>query len=207
MRVKLFTPAAAELFNLIPADNGRLLSDITHKLGDENLTAEVEKVLDNLQPIEREVRTSDGIIYLMQITPYRTSEDRIGGTIIVFVNVPKSKQQEIELRRLYAEIKRRAQIFDTTLSTITDFAYTFDKDGRFIFSNRPLLDLLGISLEEIVGKNFHDLGYPEELASHLQKQIQHVFDTAETIRDETSFTSPIGEIGFYRVYFQSGRSR
>ena len=97
-RVKMFTPPAGEIFNLISSDNGRVLSDITHKLIYENLTADIEAVLDNLQPIEREVRTTDGNFYLMQITPYRTAEDRINGTIIAFVNITPNKRQEIELR-------------------------------------------------------------------------------------------------------------
>ncbi len=97
-RVKMFTPSAGEIFNLIPSDNGRVLSDITHKLEYENLTADIEAVLDNLQPVEREVRTTDGDVYLMQITPYRTAEDQINGTIIAFVNISKSKRQEEELR-------------------------------------------------------------------------------------------------------------
>ena len=46
-----------EIFSiLIPADVGRTLSDITHKLEGENLMADVETVLNNLQPVEREVR-------------------------------------------------------------------------------------------------------------------------------------------------------
>ena len=200
-RVKLFTPAANEIFNFIPADIGRTLSDITHKLKYENLMADVETVLDKLQPIEREVKTENGDIFLMQITPYRTSEDRIKGTIVAFVNITQSKRQEIELAELNRRIKQQAEIFDITLSTINDFAYTFDKDGRFIYSNKPLLDLLGITLEEIIGKNFFDLNYPEDLAARLQNQIQQVFDTKEIVKDETPFTSPSGANGFYEYIF------
>ncbi len=50
-RVQLFTPIAGEIFNLIPTDNGRHLSDITHKLENEDLTANIEAVLNDLQPL------------------------------------------------------------------------------------------------------------------------------------------------------------
>ena len=199
--VKLFTPAANEIFNFIPADIGRALSDITHKLKYENLPADVETVLDKLQPIEREVKTEKGDIFLMQITPYRTSEDRISGTVVAFVNITKSKWQEIELAELNRRIEQQAEIFNITLSTINDFAYTFDKDGRFIYSNQPLLDLLEITLEEIIGKNFFDLNYPEDLAARLQNQIQQVFDDKVTVKDETPFTNPSGANGFYEYIF------
>ena len=184
----MFTPIAGEIFNLIPADVGRELSDITHKLEDENLIADVEAVLDNLQPIEREVHTADGNFYLMQITPYRTSEDRINGTIITYVNITRRKQAEEDLRESVQNLERQTRIFNTTLSSITDFAYIFDKEGQFTFSNQPLLDLLGITLEEIVGKNFYDLNYPDDLAERHQQEIKQVFETGKSIKAESSFT-------------------
>src|SRR5262249_21265872 len=51
LRVKLFTPSARAIFNLIAADIGRPLSDITSKLTETNLIADVERVLETLQAI------------------------------------------------------------------------------------------------------------------------------------------------------------
>src|SRR5262249_10312788 len=75
MRVKLFTPSARDIFNLIGADIGRPLSDITSKLTDTDLIVDVERVLDTLQATTREVQTIKGSWHLMRIAPYRTSED------------------------------------------------------------------------------------------------------------------------------------
>ena len=154
-----------------------------------------------LQPIEREVRTADKKFYLMQITPYRTSEDRINGTIITFVNITRRKQAEEELRESARNLERQARLFDTTLSSITDFTYIFNKDGRFTYANQPLLDLLGITLEEIIGKNFYDLNYPRELAARHQREIEQVFETGKPVKAESSFTSPAGVHGFYEYIF------
>ena len=116
-------------------------------------------------------------------------------------NVTERKRSEEERARLNARIEQQAQVFNTTLSTITDFAYLFDRQGRFTYANPPLLELLGVSPEEIVGKNFFELGYPADLAARLQGQIEHVFSTRENVRDETPFTSPEGEEGFYEYIF------
>jgi len=37
---------------------------------------------------------------------------------------------------------QQAQAFDVTLAAIKDFVYTFDITGRFIYANKPLLELL-----------------------------------------------------------------
>lgn len=118
-------------------------------------------------------------------------------------DITDRNRAEAALRESERLLEQQALIFDTTLSSITDFAYTFDKEGRFIYANRPLLDLLDISLEEIVGKNFFDLNYPDALAERLQNQIQHVLDTKATVRDETPFTGPTGAGGFYEYIFSA----
>jgi PAS domain S-box-containing protein len=100
-----------------------------------------------------------------------------------------------------ATLTKQARIFDTTLSSITDFAYIFDKSGRFAYANQALLNLWGLKLEDAVGKDFFDLNYPPDLALKLQQQIQSVFSTREVIRDETPYTSPTGAGGYYEYIF------
>lgn len=201
LRVNLFSPAVREIFNLISGDEGRELSDITNRLENDDLTADARSVLETLQTVEREVQTVEKRVYLMKIVPYRTGTERINGLVVTFVNITVRKQAEEALIESAARLERQSRIFETTLSSISDFAYTFDKDGRFIYSNQSLLDLLGITLEEIIGKNFFDLDYPHELAARLQNQIQRVFDHRETVKDETPFINLRGEKGFYEYIF------
>jgi two-component system CheB/CheR fusion protein len=104
-RVVLFTPAAGKIFNLIPADYGRALSDITAKLDYNNLIEEAEMVLNKLTTIEQEVNTSDKV-FLMRISPYRTTEDRINGVVITFVDITSRKEAEQLLRENMDELTR-----------------------------------------------------------------------------------------------------
>lgn len=99
------------------------------------------------------------------------------------------------------QIKRQTQLFDSLLTNITDFVYAFDREGRFIYSNRPLLDLLGVTLEEIVGKTFFDLPYPNDLATTLHTYVMQVVETRRQIVDETPYTSPSGQSGYYEYIF------
>ncbi len=120
----------------------------------------------------------------------------------------RSRRRQYQVRALLrereemsAKAQQNARIFDTTLSSIPDFTYIFNRAGRFIYANKSLLDLWGKSLNEILGKDFFDLEYPTDLAVRLQDQIQQVFETGAPIRDETPYTSPTGAGGYYEYIF------
>jgi PAS domain S-box-containing protein len=119
--------------------------------------------------------------------------------------LPDNAQQEVienDLRSLARRLEQRVRLLETTLSHITDFAYVFDREGRFIYINQALLDLWGLTLDDAVGKNFFDLRYPADLAAKLQQQIQQVFDTGQGLTDETPYTSPTGKGGYYEYIFR-----
>jgi two-component system CheB/CheR fusion protein len=106
LRVELFTPAARKIFNLIGADYGRPLSDITSKLEYNNLSHDAETVLDKLTALEQEVSTTEGEVFLMRITPYRTTEDRINGVVITFLDISARKEAEQLLQQNMDELTR-----------------------------------------------------------------------------------------------------
>lgn len=113
---------------------------------------------------------------------------------------PLSDSEE-HLSETVRRLERQLRLFDTTLSAITDFAYIFDRERRFIYANQALLDLLELTADEITGKNFYELPYPKDLAEKLDGQIRRVFETNEKLVDETPFTSPAGVLGYYEYIF------
>jgi len=99
------------------------------------------------------------------------------------------------------QVGRRERVLSTMLSSMDDFAYIFDRDGRLLFANRPLLTLWGKTLEETVGRSFHEMGYPPELARTLDDQIREVVATRRRVVDETLFTGADGSPGRYEYVF------
>ncbi|HET6145754.1 MAG TPA: PAS domain-containing protein [Candidatus Acidoferrales bacterium] len=114
-----------------------------------------------------------------------------------FSEISRLKGSEQRPDELFFRLQQQIRILDITLSSISDFAYIFDRGGLFIFANQALLDLWGLKLGEAVGKNFFDLKYPDELATRLQMQIQQVFETKTGLIDETEYRSPTGAGGYY----------
>jgi two-component system, chemotaxis family, CheB/CheR fusion protein len=152
---------------------------------------------------EFNVQRRDGTTFPAQIINSPITDDKrtLIGIVGVSTDITERKRQEASLIELTSQIERQARVFNTTLSSITDFAYIFDREGRFVYANQALLDLWGLKLDEAMGRNFFDLQYPDELASRLQQQIQQVFDTRQVLKDETPYTSPTGAGGYYEYIF------
>ncbi len=100
------------------------------------------------------------------------------------------------------QMKQQVQTFDATLAALQDLVYTFDPQGRFTYANQRLLDLLQISLNEIVGKSFYELPYPAELAERLANDVARVVTTGQPLTEETPYTDPSGQLGYYEYIFQ-----
>jgi PAS domain S-box-containing protein len=106
-----------------------------------------------------------------------------------------------ELAKVSAENVRRERILNTALASMSDFAQIYDRAGRIVFVNQPLLNLWGRTLEEVVGRNFIDLKYPKQLADLLMRQLQEVLATKKSITDETAYVAPTGATGYYEYIF------
>ncbi len=161
LRVKLSTPRAADIFNLLPSDMGRKLSDITTRLEHEPLQEEMQQVLDRLKTIEREVLTSEGRWYLMRILPYRTLDDRIDGVAMTFHDITARRQAE---QRLRAGEERLRLLIDSA----TDYAIFTMTDAGVIDSwNTGAERMFGYSSDEIVGQPGEILFTPDDRTARV----------------------------------------
>jgi len=110
MIIRSYTPAVTAIFNLIPSDRGRPITDIAHQLEDVDLRRDIRQVIDERKPLERPVRLRNGkVFHLMRILPYRTADDEIDGALITFVNVTAVVVAEEQQRLLVAELNHRVR--------------------------------------------------------------------------------------------------
>jgi signal transduction histidine kinase len=105
MRILRFTPRVATLFNVRHSDRGRPLADLTHRFGGHDLVEDAASVLERLVPVERELATDDGEWFLTRIHPYRSSEDRIEGIVITFVDITQHKEAERRVHEVNARLE------------------------------------------------------------------------------------------------------
>ncbi len=108
--IRSFTPEIAGIYNLIPSDVGRPLTDIASRLSYTTLREDVQAVLHSLEPVEKRVQRQDGSAhYLMRILPYRTPDSMVDGSLITFVDVTSIVRGEEHQRLLVDELNHRVK--------------------------------------------------------------------------------------------------
>jgi two-component system CheB/CheR fusion protein len=156
MRIKRFTPRATDIFSIIPADSGRSLLDLTHRLDYRELADDVALTFNTLRMVEREVRSHDGRYYIVRLLPYRTREDRIEGAVMTFFDITGRREAEEKLRAGQARMRMVAE-------STKDYAIiTMDTEGCVTSWNRGAERMFGWREDEVTGMNLDFLFLPEE---------------------------------------------
>ena len=190
LRIHRFTPSAQQIFNLIPADRGRPISDITSRLHYDGFLQDLERVMQDLHTIEREVKVGDDEPkwYLTRIAPYRTSEDRIAGVVATFIDITRRKNAEDELRQSETRMRRAMEIERVGI-------FFFTTEGQITDANDAFLEMTGYTKEDVArgGLRWDKMTPPEWMA---------------VTREEMSKFSATGEIGPYeKQYFRKDGTR
>jgi two-component system CheB/CheR fusion protein len=159
LRILRFTPSAQKIFNLIPTDLGRPLSDITSGLKYHDFISDAETVLRELTTIEREVQVGkDNTWHLTRIAPYRSSEDRIAGVVATFIDITRRRIAEDAVRESEAK-------FRTLSDTAPALIWFNDAEGNNQYVNQQYLEFTGMSAQEISGQRWQMIIHPEDRES------------------------------------------
>lgn len=89
MFIRKFNPAAISMVNLIEADVGRSIEQISNNIKGASLNNDIEQVLDSGKIVEKEVQIRNGESCLMRIMPYVRKDKKTDGVVITFVNISK----------------------------------------------------------------------------------------------------------------------
>jgi len=182
-RIKRFTPATAELFHLIPTDVGRPIGDLSKRFSDDQLVDDVQAVLDELTPREREVSTESGRRVVRRIHPYRTGSDRITGAVLSFVDVTSLYEAREEASERLVELEQLYQHSPVGLGFI-------DRDFRFVRLNQRLATINGLSVEDHLGHTVREL-FPDQ-AERFEEIHRRVWSKGEPVEDLTIEFVPHG---------------
>lgn len=151
---------------------------------------------------KRYVRANGDLVWArVSVVPLRDGDGKVEFALAVAQDISDRKRYETELAKLVVQKDAQARLFDATLSSIKDLAYTFDLEGNWIYANKPLLKIWNKSLQEVTGKSSLELGYPPELAERLKQQVKEVVATRQPVKGETYYTDAAGVEDFHEYIF------
>ena len=86
-RIRRFTPSAEKVFNIISTDIGRPISDLRMNLNISSLDSILNNVINTLESKEIDVQVNNGLWYRMKVRPYKTTDNKIDGVILAFIDM------------------------------------------------------------------------------------------------------------------------
>ena len=137
LRLRRFTPAAAELFSLRAGDEGRLLSDVSSRLDNPAFAADAQAVLQSQPAAQAEVRAGGGGTFLRRIQPFVLADARVEGVVVTFVDISPLHAAERQVRKMMA-----------VLEDSNDAVITYALDGKILSWNQGAQAAYGYKRQE-----------------------------------------------------------
>ena len=191
LRITRYTPSAVELFNLIPSDLGRPLSDLGNRVNYPEMEADATCVLQGLVPITREVAHAHGNSFLVGVLPYRVGEDRIAGVVLTLVDITERKPHQEALRlseQRFDAVADKAAVGPLELSEggVVTYATTAVRPvhaARAVDAMRALLD----DLQDVSRLRFGRLALNKHEVS-LRAVVDSALETARALIERRGHT-------------------
>lgn len=186
LRIKMFTPPIAEIFNITRFDVGRVITDFTNRLDHPPLVEEASAVLRNLAPVEREVQGNSGRHYVLRMRPYRTVEDRIDGVVLTFVDITARMKME-------RAVNLSEQQFRSLVRASSQVLYRMNADWTEM---RELFDGGFLSSSEMPNRNWLELYIPPEDRERLRATIDRAIVSKSIFEMEHRVFRADGTVGW-----------
>jgi two-component system, chemotaxis family, CheB/CheR fusion protein len=179
LRIRRFTPGAEKVLNLIPGDIGRPITDVNLNIAVSDLEQHLKEVIETMNIKDLEVRDKTNSEYSLQIRPYKTSENKIEGAILVLINIDRLKRR--------VEIRRTEDYISAVLETLHEPFAILDDKLCIKMANIPFRDLFKLSKEQLKARSLFEIGKGTfnipKLRSAIDTVLRHHSNT-KTVRIE-----------------------
>lgn len=176
LRIRRFTPTAEKVLRLISTDVGRPIADLKPRINVPNLEEILQQVVDTLQPFEQEVQDQEGRLYLMRVRPYRTSDNRIDGTVLQLLDVS-------DLKRSLEEARDARDFAHAIVNTVREPLVVLNQDFVIQNANRAFYEALGLNQGTALGQSIYETGDGRFDLPEVRALFEHLTDRSAELND------------------------
>jgi two-component system CheB/CheR fusion protein len=197
LRIRRITPYADILLKIAPSDIGRSIADIRLNIRVDDLEGMIARVLNTLQPVQRDVLDMQNRWHSLHILPYRTVDDQIDGVVLIL--------QDIDAIKVASEqTKKAGELFYSIINTVRQPLLVLDSDLRVMTVNQSFLQAFKVSREETVNKFLYRLGNEQWNIPRLRAVLEEVLPKDQAVTNfEVEHT--FGHIGRRKMVLNARR--
>jgi two-component system CheB/CheR fusion protein len=118
LTIRSYTPSVARIFNILPSDRGRPITDLSSRVSLKGFADDIRVVLGVGTRVERRVTADDGAThYLVRLSPYRAADGKSEGIVIAFIDITNVSRAETQ-NVLIAELQHRTRNLLTVIQSV-----------------------------------------------------------------------------------------
>ncbi|MDH4234990.1 MAG: PAS domain-containing protein, partial [Gallionella sp.] len=151
LAIRRYTRDATKIYRLVATDVGRPLGDVKSDIGDEDLLAQAQTVLNTLASWEREVHAGGGASYLARIQPYRTLDNVIEGVVLTFTDISQRVAAE-------AAMQQARELAESIVDTVREPLIVLDAQLQVMSANHSFFRNFRVAPKDTVGRPIYELG-------------------------------------------------
>ncbi|HEY3707478.1 MAG TPA: CheR family methyltransferase [Terracidiphilus sp.] len=165
LQIRQFTPPMQRLLSVRASDVGRSINEIRLQLSIEDIEPILHEVLESLGTREMEVQDKEGRWHLLRVRPYRTSDNKIEGLVVLLLDIDqlrRSQQQLVDARDFASSVVESVPVPIVVLND--DCTIRAENTAFRELVQMPGMDLEGRSLPDLASLLWGINGIREMLA-------------------------------------------
>ncbi|NPV62140.1 MAG: chemotaxis protein CheB [Methanotrichaceae archaeon] len=176
LKVRRFTDAIKPIVTLRSSDIGRPVSELKLNLVDEDIVRDAQDVLNTLQFKERRVQTEDGMCYKLRLMPYRTSDNKINGITVTFLDVT-------DLKELEQSLKDARDFAESIVATVREPLLVLDSDLRVVKANQSFYKTFETKPQKTDRRLLYTLGDSQWDIPELRRLLEEILPKNTTFEN------------------------
>ena len=190
LRIRKFTPAIKEHFELYKRDIGRPIDNFVVSFGNDQkstLLENVNKVIDSGKVFEKKIISKNGQHFLQRISPFLTSNNKANGAVITFIDIESIYKSQEELRKNRKKFKSfydKDPVMHASVNV---------NSGNIVECNMKFLETLGFkSKKEILNTSIFQF-YNDSTRMIASGIINEIKEVGEIVNREVTMITKEGK--------------